>query len=385
MKIKSEKACYSDELQRIALRFNAEYFVWGEELIDKKLIIYPKKLKGITVYEAIQDHLEPCGLVIINTRKQKFLHCVSATVDVTNGNVYLPEAGFNSAWKLLKRSICKGIKIVNESGSSPIEQPEEIVVFAYLQRTGSIPVIVDDTIKYKEKKLTQEERYRNSRRQSLLDNSRMLYFYGQNGRYFHDKDCVDVKEIAPEEFEASAEIPDKEICPKCQRRIYLRKACYPNTKQMGLCDKILRDQGVSLRKIEHCVMDVGMKFHATSLEAMLVEGAEDRWIIKGLDNKFPKLWHNNYVKTGPEDRYITEGFHDQKIENKSFSQLLTYIENYSFEKHLENERQAADLAEKENIVLIEPEVGEEKTIQEEQKISNILQGLLHKLRTIFRI
>ena len=50
MKIKSEKACYSDELQRIALRFNAEYFVWGEELIDKKLIIYPKKLKGITVY-----------------------------------------------------------------------------------------------------------------------------------------------------------------------------------------------------------------------------------------------------------------------------------------------------------------------------------------------
>lgn len=178
MKIKSEKACYSDELQRIALRFNAEYFVWGEELIDKKLIIYPKKLKKITVYEAIQDHLEPCGLVIIHTRKQKFLHCVSATVDVTNGNVYLPEAGFNSAWKLLKRSICKGIKIVNESGSSPIEQPEEIVVFAYLQRTGSIPVIVDDTIKYKEKKLTQEERYRNSRKQSLLDNSRMLYFYG---------------------------------------------------------------------------------------------------------------------------------------------------------------------------------------------------------------
>ena len=75
----------------------------------------------------------------------------------------------------------------------------------------------------------------------------------------------------------------------------------------------------------------------------------------------------------------------QKTENKSFSQLLTYIENYSFEKHLKSERQAADLAEKENIVLIEPEVGEEKTIQEEQKISNILQGLLHKLRTIFRI
>lgn len=126
-----------------------------------------------------------------------------------------------------------------------------------------------------------------------------------------------------------------------------------------------------------------MKFHATSLEAMLVEGAEDRWIIKELDNKFPKLWHNNYVKTGPEERYITEGFHNQKIENKSFSQLLTYIENYSFEKHLKSERQAAELDEKENVVQIEPDVVEEKTVQEGQKISNVLQILLYKIKALF--
>lgn len=385
MKIKSEKACYSDELQRIAVRFNADLFVWGEELIDKKLIIYPKKLKGITGYEEIQDNLEPCGLVVIDMRKQKFLHCVSATADVTNGNVYLSEAGFNSSWKLLKHSVRKGIKIANENESSPIEQPEEILVLDNLQRMGSIPVIADDVIRYEEKKRTKEERYRNSRKQSMLDNPKLLYFYGSNSRYFHDKDCVDVKEIMPEEFEASEEMPDKEICPKCQRRIYIRKACYPNTKQIGLCDKILRDQGVSLRKIKHCVMDAGMKFHATSLEEMLVEGAEDRWIIKGLSHKYPKLWHNNYVKTDPEERYITEGFHKQKIENKSFSQLLTYIENYSFEKHLKSERQAAEQVVKENVVPIKSDVVEEKTVQGEQKISNILWGLLHKIKVLFRI
>ena len=244
---------------------------------------------------------------------------------------------------------------------------------------------MDNTIRYEEKKLTQEERYRNSRKQSLLDNPKMLYFYGNNDRYFHDKDCLDVKEIIPEEFEASAEIPDKEICPKCQRRIYLRKACYPNTKQMGICDKILRDQGVSLRKIKHCVMDVGMKFHATSLEEILVEGVEDRWIIKGLHNKYPKLWHNNYVKTGPEERYITEGFHNQKIENKSFSQLLSYIENYSFEKHLKSERQAVELVGEENVVPIASDVVEEKTVQEEKRTSNVLRSLLDKLRMLFRI
>lgn len=46
---------------------------------------------------------------------------------------------------------------------------------------------------------------------------------------------------------------------------------------------------------------------------------------------------------------------------------------------------AADLAEKENIVQIESEVVEEKTIQEEKRILNVLQILVDKLRTLFRI
>ena len=46
---------------------------------------------------------------------------------------------------------------------------------------------------------------------------------------------------------------------------------------------------------------------------------------------------------------------------------------------------AADLAEKENIVQIESEVVEEKTIQEEKRILNVLQIFCDKLRTLFRI
>ena len=44
---------------------------------------------------------------------------------------------------------------------------------------------------------------------------------------------------------------------------------------------------------------------------------------------------------------------------------------------------AADLAEKENIVQIESEVVVEKTIQEGQKISNVLQILLYKIKALF--
>ena len=47
MNIKSEKKFYANELKQKALRFNADIFVWGEELIDKKVILYPKKLKDV--------------------------------------------------------------------------------------------------------------------------------------------------------------------------------------------------------------------------------------------------------------------------------------------------------------------------------------------------
>lgn len=46
---------------------------------------------------------------------------------------------------------------------------------------------------------------------------------------------------------------------------------------------------------------------------------------------------------------------------------------------------AADLAEKENIVQIESEVVEEKTVKEEKRTSNVLRILVDKLRTLFRI
>ena len=385
MNIKSEKEIYANELKRVALRFNADIFIWGEDLINKKIIIYPKKLKGIIGYDEVKENLEPCGVVLIDTRKQDFLHCTSAMVDGTNGNIYMSEAGFNSSWKLLKNSVRKGIRIANEKSGSPIEDPDEIIVFDNLQRVGSNPVLVNDVIKYEARELSDKERYRNSRKQSLLDNPRMLYFYDSSGRYYHDRDCAEVKQIASEQFAASEEIPDKEICPKCQRRIYIRKACYPNTKQIGVCDKILRDHGVSLGKIKHCVMEVGMKFHATSMEELLVEGVEDTWIVKGLCNKNLALWHNNYVKTGPTERYITEGFHRQKAENKSLTQLLTYIESYSFAKHLEKEHQ---MEESLNIPVIDNEKQEilpEIKISERVSVADKFKGFINKLKKIFNI
>ena len=90
-------------------------------------------------------------------------------------------------------------------------------------------------------------------------------------------------------------------------------------------------------------MTAGMKFHATTREKLMVECREDKWIIDGLRSDEIGLWHNNYIRTGPAERYITQGYHKQKTEAKTLCQMLEYIEKYSFEKHLKHE------AQKENI------------------------------------
>lgn len=42
-------------------------------------------------------------------------------------------------------------------------------------------------------------------------------------------------------------------------------------------------------------------------------------------------------RTSPTERYITEGFHNQGIENASLLVLLRFIEGYSWKKHLQAE------------------------------------------------
>ena len=212
------------------------------------------------------------------------------------------------------------------------------MVFDYLMRQGSTPVIENDVIKYVAREMTEEEKHKNSRKQSLIDNPKMLYFYSDNSRYYHDKECDDVKEIISERFQASDTIAvGKEMCPKCKRKLLFRVACYPNTKQIPICDRIFKKHRVSNGRMQHYVMDVGMKFHATEYSQMQVEGIEDNWIIKGLDSEHMELWHNNYVKTSSTERYITDGYHNQKVERGTLGRLLYYIETYSWQKHLQHE------------------------------------------------
>ena len=344
MYIKSEKERYEEDLARKYYDFDV--FVWGETMTDKKFVIYPKKLKEMGGYDLLKDNLEPCGLVLIEARKREYIHCISATLDMQTGNVYIAEKVFNSVWGIFRKSVNTGIGIMRERlDPCSIAKPEDILILDHLQRPGSRPVLCNNVIKYEPRELTEEERHVNSRKQSLIDNAKMLYYYSEESGYYHDKECVVVKEMSPYEIVASEKIPEgRKVCPKCQRKVFFRKSCYPNTKQIPICDRIFKNNGVSLKLIEYYVMTSEMRFHATDLDVLQVVGAEDTWLIKGLNEGKLELWHNNYVRTSPTERYITNGYHNQNVERVTLGQMLKYIEGYSWQKHLEAEQQhlAAD-------------------------------------------
>lgn len=335
----SEKQLYADELEEVAIRSGLEHFVWGEELIHHKLIVYAKKIKDVGGYEHMKDNLEPCGLVVTDIGNRGYMRCMPATLNVLNGDIYLTETNFNAAWKYLRKSIQTVILAAKEQGMPcDIHKPEAVVELCGLLRENSRPYIKNGKIQYQANEPDETQRMEISRRQRLLDKPEMKYFYAVTGRYYHDKECEDVKGISIGDFCASEEIPTgKAVCPKCRRKIYFRQACAPNAKQIPVCDRIFRNHRVADVQIMHFVLEAGLKFHATTLHELTVEGAEDVWIIRETEGQQLQLWHNNYVKTSETERYITEGFHNQGLKGKSLLQMLQYIEGYTWEKHLQGE------------------------------------------------
>ena len=146
-------------------------------------------------------------------------------------------------------------------------------------------------------------------------------------------------------------------CMKCRRKLCIRVACSPNVKQMAPLSHLLTEAEIKDSQLERYVLNYRLKFKCEKDGELIVCGKEDTWIIKEMKNGKLSLWHNNYVVTGEKERYITQGFHDQGIEVKSFSFLMEYINNYTYEKHLK----AKEIKEKteENVVCEDVQVVKE--------------------------
>ena len=381
MNIKSEKDFYDALHEEIAQQFDADYYVWGEEFVHKKLIVYSGKIKNIRNYAELKKTIERCGLFVLDFRKEEFLRCVSVLMDIATGDIYISEDLFNSVWQQLRESIKIGILLAKEAGEEiSIEKPEDVVDLSKVQSEKGNVEIKNFKIQKKRKELTDEEKTRIGKRQSLLDNPKMNYYFSSQGGCVHDKECELVKNIAAEHFCAAEEYPKgRNMCPKCRRKMLFRKACAPSTKQIPLCDRYFKNQRISNDMAYHFIYEAGLRFHPDSLSEMVVEGKEDTWRIRGTLGTGLELWHNNYVKTSDTERYITDGFHNQGVSRKHIIQILRYIEGYTWEKHLQGETMKAQMGEKktqqfEDSIL--EEIGEHK---KNMRNRNVILGWVRKI------
>ena len=66
MEIRSERERYYSEFIEISRGLPYDDYLWGEELIDMRIVVYPKKIKDIPGYEEIKNYLINCGLIVMD-------------------------------------------------------------------------------------------------------------------------------------------------------------------------------------------------------------------------------------------------------------------------------------------------------------------------------
>jgi hypothetical protein len=375
MIIRSEKESYRDDFREITGSYNEDIYLWGEDLLDKKLVLYTGKMKEIPEYNQYADRLLNCGLIVVNVQKKKALRCITTRFNSETNRIYLKDDTFNAIWLYLRKSVDLGIR-----RTKPLEQecniksPEGILDFKYLVRKASDPILKNHRIEYQAREQSKEEIQLLGIRQSAIDNKKNLYFYSKLGGYVHDRSCELLREICNEDLVASAELPaGRNYCPKCLRTILIRKACAPNSKEIPVCNHFLTQYGIKTNHLMKFVEEDYLKFHAKTLDEMTVIGKEDTWKIIVTPQKTLQLWHNNYIRTSPTERYMTDGFHNQGLEQGNLKYFLNYIGIYSWQKHLENEMKRTEPE-------IEETVATTETIKELHSSEEKSLNLLHRIR-----
>ena len=202
MQVISEKERYYKDFLERSTSVPFEEFLQGEELIDKRIIVYPGRLKDMPEYASIKKNLTTCGIVVMDLAKLKFMRFESANLDKENNRVYICENIFNSSWKYLRTSIRLGFRLATENDEIASDCECELVDLSYLETKTRRAYIDKNVICYKGVELTAEDKKMIGRRQSLLDNVKMKFYFSANGGFVHDKECDAVKQaILRETFE----------------------------------------------------------------------------------------------------------------------------------------------------------------------------------------
>ncbi|MBQ6026053.1 MAG: hypothetical protein IJL20_10635 [Lachnospiraceae bacterium] len=375
MDIISEKALYKDALLYEFSFSPDDCVLWGEDLYNAAIIVFPKKIRDVPWYDGeLKRRLVTASLVYHDLNDYNALRLMNVRWDPVDKFVYISEPDFPLFWRRMKNSIRTGL-LLNKNENESVRKAEEIVDLSLLKKTGCTAVLKHGKIAYEQRILTDAEKKIIGKKQSALDNPKNRYFWSDLDSFYHDKECPIIKSLPPEHFCASGTRPvDMNMCGVCLRQMCFWEACTPRLKQMPFVSAILSKDRLSDKKLVKYVFDNKLVFSAETREELTVKCGEDTWIIKGFDEEKLSLWHNNYVKTASRERYITSGFHEQKIEKHSLLFILDYISGYTFDKHLAAEDKMGglkqvDMDKMEGMEIAQKESVNNKTSKNKDKIA----------------
>ena len=159
MEVYSEKTFYEINVTEAFRTVDADVILWGEDLYDAKIVLYPKKITALPGYGEIKERLVKAGLVYFNFWTENFIKFTVVRWDEVTRRIYIAEGNFNVIWKYLRNSVRLGIKIKQKNGESvSIEKAEDIIDLSNLQRKGSGAVIKDGQLVYEAREVSERER-----------------------------------------------------------------------------------------------------------------------------------------------------------------------------------------------------------------------------------
>lgn len=273
--------------------------------------------------------------------------------------IYINEGNFNKYWQLIAEGICRGIRRRQNSNEVTYASMNEKVDLSLVENPSRTALIgANFTIEYKGKEIDIETQRLISKRASALEDNRIRFVYAKSDNFVHDKSCVLVDKIKYWDFGALEELPaDRELCPQCKKKLYIRNAIKSDTKRFAWYLRFFEKGRVSNRVLEQFLCNNDVKLHMDSMDELIVKCNEDTWHIKMNTQGTYTLYHNNYVMVSEEERYITTGLHVQKHHPPYLPGILAYIAGYDWQKHLESKA-------KEVAVEVAPKVVVEETVPE---------------------
>ena len=377
----SEKILYDNLVQaRYAAKGvkPSNLVLWGEDIVNGKLILFPKKVDTLPEYDSICRTTTGASLIYFDKKKQQPVLFCDIRYNKQTQNVYMSAGTFNDVWKFLKESVKTGIELKRDRGEAVEELPEGYVDLTFLQHRSSEAVVKNDRIEYVSKDIPEREQKSRSKMQSALDNPAYRFFYAFDSGIYHDKDCEFIREIPPELFTASEKRPiTRKPCRRCLRTMCLRELCSPYVKQIPAVNRLLKRGDIGNNYLERLAFEYGIKLRVDEDGSLVVVSAEDTWKISGFDKESLSLWQNNYIKTSSEERCITQGFHHKKTaDGRTLFQMLERIRRYKYDPHFHENAEVK--AEGQNTVQeqIIGEADEKKGLF--KRIAGIFGRLFHK-------